>query len=150
MNERTNRRTFFAVAGAMLARSHESVRAQADPTSPKSKATASTANKTVTEYLVAVTQKAITAQAAEPLARTLDAFARMYEEHAALEDKIVFPAWKKLLTPKDLEEMGERFEEIERKTFGKDGFDDAVDQVCAIEKSLGIGLAALTAPPVKP
>ncbi len=98
-----------------------------------------------TEYVLAVTRKAI--GAAEPLARTLDAFARMYEEHAATEDTIVFPAWKKVLTPKELDEMGDRFEDIEHKTFGKDGFEDAVNQVAAIERLLGIELAGLTAPP---
>jgi hemerythrin-like domain-containing protein len=101
-----------------------------------------------TEYVIVVTRKAIGAGSAEPLARTLDAFARMYEEHAAIEDTIVFPAWKKMLTPKELDEMGDQFEDIEHKTFGKDGFEDAVDQVAAIEKALGIELAALTAPPV--
>jgi hemerythrin-like domain-containing protein len=105
----------------------------------------------ITEYVIGVTDKSIGAQTAEPLARTLEAFARMYEAHAALEDTIVFPAWKKLLTPKGVEEMGERFEEIEHKAFGKDGFEAAVDQVGAIERSLGIELGALTAPsPPKP
>jgi hemerythrin-like domain-containing protein len=99
-----------------------------------------------TEYILAVTRKAIGSAGAEPLARTLDAFARMYEEHTAIEDTIVFPAWKKVLTPKKLDEMGDRFEDIEHKTFGRDGFEDAVDQVGAIEKALGIELAALTAP----
>ncbi|HEY4014857.1 MAG TPA: hemerythrin domain-containing protein [Polyangiaceae bacterium] len=101
----------------------------------------------ITAYVLAVTQKAIGAHAAEPLARALEGFARMYEEHAALEDTVVFPAWKKLYTPKQLDEIGDRFEDIEHKTFGKDGFDDAVDQVSAIEKSMGIELAGLTAPP---
>jgi hemerythrin-like domain-containing protein len=99
-----------------------------------------------TEYILTVTRKAIGAADAEPLARTLDAFARMYEEHTAIEDTIVFPAWKKVLTPKELDEMGDRFEDIEHRTFGKDGFEDAVNQVASIEKALGIELAALTAP----
>jgi hemerythrin-like domain-containing protein len=99
-----------------------------------------------TEYVLAVTRKAIGAAVAEPLARTLDAFARMYEEHAAIEDTIIFPAWKKVLTPKELDEMGDLFEDIEHKTFGKDGFEDAVTQVASIEKALGLELAALTAP----
>lgn len=101
----------------------------------------------ITEYILAVAQKTIGAQTSEPLARTLDAFARMYEEHAALEDTIVFPAWKKVLTPKQLEEMGDRFEDIKHQTFGKEGFEDAVDQVGAIEKALGIDLVGMTAPP---
>jgi hemerythrin-like domain-containing protein len=101
----------------------------------------------ITEYVLAVTQKAIGAPSAEPLAKTLEAFARMYEEHAAVEDTIVFPAWKEKLSPKELDALGEKFEDIEQKTFGKDGFDDAVDQIGAIEKALGIELAAMIAPP---
>ena len=101
----------------------------------------------ITEYVLARAQSAIAAHDAEPLARTLEAFARMYEEHAAIEDTDVFPAWKRVLGPKQLDEMGDRFEEIEHETFGKDGFEDAVRQIGAIEKSLGIDLAGLTAPP---
>ena len=105
----------------------------------------------ITEYVLAVTQKTIGGESAAPLANTLEAFARMYEEHAAMEDTIVFPAWKKALSPKELDAIGDRFEEIEHETFGKDGFDDAVERVSSIEKALGIELAALTAaPPPKP
>jgi hemerythrin-like domain-containing protein len=101
----------------------------------------------ITAYVLAVTKNAIGGHRAEALARVLEGFARMYEEHAALEDTVVFPAWKKLYNAKELDEIGDRFEDIEQKTFGKDGFEDAVDQVSAIEKSLGIELAGLTAPP---
>lgn len=94
-----------------------------------------------------MTARTFGATAAEPLARTLEAFARMYEEHAAIEDTVIFPAWKKALSPKDLDAMGDQFEDIEHKTFGKDGFDDAVEQVAAIEKILGVDLAAMTPPP---
>jgi hemerythrin-like domain-containing protein len=99
----------------------------------------------ITDYVLAITQKSLAA-AAEPLARTLEAFSLMYEEHAAREDTIVFPAWKKLLSPKQLDEMGDLFEDIEHKTFGKDGFDDAVEQIAAIEHGLGLDPASLTAP----
>jgi hemerythrin-like domain-containing protein len=100
----------------------------------------------ITDYILAVTQKAV-GMGAEPLARTLEAFALMYEEHAAREDTIVFPAWKKALSAKQLDEMGELFEALEHKTFGKDGFDDAVEQIGAIERAMGLDNAALTAPP---
>ncbi|HEY3253638.1 MAG TPA: hemerythrin domain-containing protein [Polyangiaceae bacterium] len=100
----------------------------------------------ITDYILAVTQKTL-GRGAEPLAQSLEAFALMYEEHAAREDTIVFPAWKKVLSPKQVDEMGELFEEIEHKTFGKDGFDDAVEQIGAIEHSMGLNNAALTAPP---
>jgi hypothetical protein len=43
--------------------------------------------------------------------------------------------------------MGELFEEIEHRTFGKDGFDDAVDKIEAIERAFGLELAQFTAPP---
>ena len=96
----------------------------------------------------------ITAQApkiadASTLASALDGFARMYEEHAAIEDTIIFPAWKKTMSAKQLDEMGDKFEDIEKQTFGKDGFDDAVVQIEAIEESLALDdLSKFTAPPV--
>jgi|HubBroStandDraft_6_1064221.scaffolds.fasta_scaffold283497_2 hemerythrin-like domain-containing protein len=100
----------------------------------------------ITEYVLAAMQRTIGDRTAEPLARTLEAFALMYEEHAAVEDTIVFPAWKRVLSPKALDDMGDLFEDIEHQTFGKDGFADAVDRVGELEKMLGIDLASLTAP----
>ncbi|WP_265311927.1 hemerythrin domain-containing protein [Sphingomonas lycopersici] len=84
---------------------------------------------------------------AEPLARTLTAFARMYEPHAAREDTIVFPAFKKAVGAKGYEELGDQFEDIERRTFGGDGFDMATDKIGDIERRLGVGnLGSFTAP----
>jgi hypothetical protein len=52
------------------------------------------------------------------------------------------------MSKKQLDEMGHEFEEIERATFGKDGFDDAVQQISAIEASLDLAnLATFMAPP---
>jgi hypothetical protein len=46
--------------------------------------------------------------------------------------------------------MGELFEEIEHKQFGKDGFEDAVAQIARIEEALGIAdIAQFTPPPPK-
>ena len=85
---------------------------------------------------------------AQPLARTLTAFARMYEPHAAREDTIIFPAFKKAVGPKGYDELGDQFEDIERKEFGGDGFDMAVDKVADLERRLGTAdLGAFTAPP---
>lgn len=87
--------------------------------------------------------------AAEPLARALDTFARMYEAHTAFEDTIVFQAWRKSLTRAQLDQAGDQFEDIERAQFKGDGFDMAVDQVSAIEQRLGLAdLARYTAPPL--
>lgn len=86
---------------------------------------------------------------AEPIARTLSAFARMYEPHAAREDTIVFPAFKNAVGLKGYEELGDQFEAIERKEFGGDGFDMAADRIAAIERRLGTAdLASFTAPPL--
>lgn len=86
---------------------------------------------------------------AEPLARTLTAFARMYEPHAAREDTVIFPAFKKAVGPKGYDELGDQFEDIERRTFGGDGFDIAIDKVNEIEHRLGLAdLAAFTAPAI--
>jgi hemerythrin superfamily protein len=70
----------------------------------------------------------------------------MYEHHAAREDTIVFPAWKKALPEREYDEMGEKFEEIEQ--FGEDGFNTAVKQISEIEGELGLAeIAQFTAPP---
>ena len=89
----------------------------------------------VTEYILAVTGKGdIGTGDAEPLARALESFVLMYENHAAREDTIVFPAWKSTLS--------------ERQQFGKDGYEDAVTQIGQIEQALGLAdLAQFTAPP---
>ena len=71
----------------------------------------------------------------------------LYANHAAREDTVIFPAWRELLSEKQLREMGDTFEDIEHRQFGKDGFGEAVKQVAAVEEAFGIGdLAQFTAP----
>jgi hemerythrin-like domain-containing protein len=85
---------------------------------------------------------------AGPVAEALESFARMYEMHAALEDTVVFQAWRASLGKKELDEWSDRFEDIERQTFKGDGFDLALEQVATIEQRLGLSdLARYTAPP---
>jgi hemerythrin-like domain-containing protein len=85
------------------------------------------------------------------LARVFEGFASMYANHTAREDTIVFPAWKQALSEKQLEEMGDRFEDIEKASFGRDGFDDAVEKIGRVEATLGLAdIAQFTAaPPLK-
>ncbi|KTD46312.1 hemerythrin domain-containing protein [Legionella quateirensis] len=65
-------------------------------------------------------------------------FIRMYEPHAAREDTVLFPAFRKIVSESEYKEMGEKFEAEEHKLFGKSGFEDIVLQVANIEKELGI------------
>jgi hemerythrin-like domain-containing protein len=84
---------------------------------------------------------------AEPLAKALEAFVLMYRNHAAREDTIIFPACKQTMTEKQLDEMTDKFEDIEREQFSEDGFEDAVKQISGIETSLGLSdIAQFTAP----
>jgi hemerythrin-like domain-containing protein len=85
---------------------------------------------------------------AQPVADALESFARMYEIHAAVEDTVVFQAWRALLGAKELDAWSDKFEDIERQTFKGDGFDMALEQVIAIEQRLGLSdITRFTAPP---
>ena len=68
----------------------------------------------------------------------LAAFIRMYEPHAAREDTVLFPALHDIVTDSEYDALGEEFERREHKQFGEDGFEHAVSEVDAIEKTLGI------------
>jgi hemerythrin-like domain-containing protein len=103
----------------------------------------------VTDYVLSVTNgPRISVAHTEPLAKVLESFVLMYQNHAAREDTIVFPAWKKNFTDKQLDEVGDQFEDIEHKMFGKDGFEDAEKRISKIEAELGFAdLAQFTPPP---
>ncbi len=103
----------------------------------------------ITDYILAVTRGGRIAAADEaPLSNALDAFVRMYQHHAAIEDTVIFPAWKTTLARTQYRELSEQFEELEHRMFGTDGFDDAVKRISSIEQVFGLSdLAAMTAPP---
>jgi hemerythrin-like domain-containing protein len=72
-------------------------------------------------------------------------FIRMYRPHEAREDTVLFPALHKIMPAKQLDALGDKFEEEENRLFGQEGFEKTVDQVAAIEKQLGIyDLASFT------
>ncbi len=105
----------------------------------------------VTDYVLAATNGGkISSVHAKPLASVFESFVLMYENHAAREDTIVFPAWKKNFSDKQLDDISEQFEEIEHKMFGKDGFDDAEKKISSIEMELGFGDLAKFTPPSPP
>jgi hemerythrin-like domain-containing protein len=67
-----------------------------------------------------------------------EAFIRMYRPHSAREDTVLFPAFKRLLSAKQLDELGDKFEAEEDRRFGDKGFEKMVEKVATLEKELGI------------
>ena len=72
------------------------------------------------------------------LAGLLRVFNRMYRPHAAREDTVLFPAFHDLMGDKAYRELGERFEDEERKKLGEQGFEGAVAQVASLEEQFGL------------
>jgi hemerythrin-like domain-containing protein len=69
---------------------------------------------------------------------SLRQFIRMYRPHAAREDTVLFPAFRRIVTPNEYDSLGEQFEDQEHKLFGEDGFEKMVDEVANFEKRMGI------------
>jgi hemerythrin-like domain-containing protein len=69
---------------------------------------------------------------------SLRQFIRMYRPHAAREDTVLFPAFRRIVTPNEYDSLGEQFEDQEHKLFGDDGFEKMVDEVANLEKRTGI------------
>jgi hemerythrin-like domain-containing protein len=84
------------------------------------------------------------------VADALDGFVTMYQHHAAREDTIVFPAWRRALSPQQFADMRKTFEDIERARFGVSGQDDAIKEIGQIEQALGLGDLAQLTPPRPP
>jgi hemerythrin-like domain-containing protein len=103
----------------------------------------------ITDYILAVTQGGkLGAGTAGPLSQALDSLVWMYENHAAREDTVLFPAWKATMDDDEYDEMSDRFEEIEKQQFGEDGFESALKQIADIESTLGLAdISQFTAPP---
>jgi len=75
---------------------------------------------------------------ADRLTRHVNEYIRMYQPHSAREGSVLFVALRTVVPAKAYEEMGDHFEEIEHKKFGESGFEGVVNQVAAMEKTLGI------------
>lgn len=90
----------------------------------------------ITELAVPATLK--DEQGSKKLSQSIRQFIRMYRPHEAREDTVLFPAVRSLMTAKEFDEMGDRFEEKEHQLFGEHGFENIVGQVAEFEKTLGI------------
>jgi hemerythrin-like domain-containing protein len=65
-------------------------------------------------------------------------FVCMYRPHAAREDTVIFPAFRSIVSPREFDELGEKFEDREKELFGRDGFEKILTSVAEIEKKLDI------------
>jgi hemerythrin-like domain-containing protein len=72
------------------------------------------------------------------LAAAMRAFVRMYEPHEAREDTVIFPAFRQIVPPAELADLGRHFADLEHQQFGPDEFTAMVGRVTGIEEELGI------------
>lgn len=77
-------------------------------------------------------------QARNRLVSVMRQFGYMYRAHAAREDTVLFPAIREIITPHAYHELGEKFEDEEKKKFGEHGFEAIVGQVAQVERDVGI------------
>jgi hemerythrin-like domain-containing protein len=98
------------------------------------------AGRRVTAQIVRLAQPASFASEGNRrrLVESCRAFIRMYRPHESREDTVLFPALRTILTPRQVESLGDRMEGDEQKVLGHEGFERSVAQVAAIEKQLGI------------
>jgi hemerythrin-like domain-containing protein len=103
----------------------------------------------ITDYLLSASKAdRVATNQVENMAKTLESFVRMYEHHAAIEDTVIFPAWKAATGAEEYEQLSDKFEDIENEMFGRDGFESALKRIEEIEASLGLSnLDMFTAPP---
>lgn len=97
------------------------------------------AGRVLTDRILAIAKGKVADDAARrELASALTSFIRMYEPHAAREDTDLFPAFHDLVGERAYRELGEMFEEREKKVLGENGFEGAVKDVARFEEELGI------------
>jgi len=98
------------------------------------------AGRKITEQIIQFGKMKTLADAGESqkLVKLLNDFNMMYRPHAAREDTILFPAFKKIISKNEYFGLGEDFEKKEHELFGSEGFESTVEKVLTIEKQLGI------------
>lgn len=69
---------------------------------------------------------------------------------AARENAELFPDWKAALGKRAYMEMGEPLEVIEHRTFGGDGFDDALERIVHIDAESGLATLSTVTVPLPP
>lgn len=94
--------------------------------------------KLTDQLLKLSTSKALDTTTKQSIKVVLQKFIKMYRPHEARENTILFPLVRSLMSEKEFKELSEKFEDIEHKQFGKNGFEDMVKRVETIEKALNI------------
>jgi hemerythrin-like domain-containing protein len=105
----------------------------------------------ITDYILGVSKSgSLSTDQKQALAQQLRNFSRMYANHAAREDTIIFPALREVLGPKGIDELGDRFEAEEKRILGEGGFEHGVARVGEIEAAFGLADLAQFTPPAPP
>ena len=104
------------------------------------------ASRKITQEILETAKGKNSGKESTKLVDSLRAFNRVYRPHAAREDTELFPAFKKKLSEKEYDEMGDLFEKREVKLFGKDGFENKLREVADLEKKAGINDLKLFTP----
>ena len=70
--------------------------------------------------------------------RTQHQVGRRITERIRARDTLLFPTLHEIVSRSEYDALGEDFERREHEVFGEDGFEHAVPEVDAIERTLGI------------
>jgi hemerythrin-like domain-containing protein len=105
------------------------------------------AGRKVTDAIVegARAGRAAGPEARRALVADIGRFLRMYRPHADWEDTELFPVYRGLFSERELDKLGDKFEDQEHQLLGGGGFEGSLKDVHDLEAALGIGdLAAFT------
>ncbi len=99
------------------------------------------AGRTITDQIMEygkMQESVLSEEQRQKLINLLDVFNRMYRPHEAREDTVLFPSLRDVVTAKEFEDMGDKFEDHEHELFGEKGFEKMVEKVADIEKLIAI------------
>jgi len=99
----------------------------------------------LTDRIQAVLRDPLTSKARAALTADLAAFVRMYEPHEAWEDTVVYPALRAVTPQRTLDQLAERFADLQAKQYGDHALATMLDRLAGIEEQFGIhDLASFT------
>ncbi len=97
------------------------------------------AGRRLTEQIKGLaTSSKVKSEDSKKLSEYLDQFIRMYRPHKAREDTVLFPSFHGVVSSKEYDSLGEKFEDKEEELFGKNGFEKIVEEVAGLERDLEI------------